>query len=398
MARYTYLAADLRTNQILAELPLNAVDFKTRLNDIGDLRGSILLTDPAANKVANYLQNATQPGRTALYVDRDGVLVWGGIIWTRRYTASTGVLELKAQDFLSYFSHRYLTASLPQVSGVAYDQLAIIQALINWAQGITGGNIGINVGVETSGVLRQITYNAYERKRIGDALWELSSLDLGFDYAVDVSYVAGVPTKALHLSYPRRGAPAGSTGWLFEHEAAGWYVPVDPTTGLPAGAAAPMVTGNIADYVWPEDATLQGITVYEQGAGSGMTQLLSSYSTSGMIDLGWPLLEAAFDAPDIKIQSHLDARARSDGKAVANPIVLAELNVRAELDPVLGSYTIGDDARFRILDHRFNSGVDAVNNPVGPGIDTFYRIIEIAVRAGFDQPEDVKITIGPLPT
>ena len=387
MARYTYLSADLRTNQILAELPLTSVDFTTRLCAVGDLHGQILLTDPAANKVANYLQGATQTGRTALYVDRDGVLVWGGIIWTRRYTASTGVLDIQAQDFMSYFSHRYLTAALAQVSGTSYDQFAIIQALINWAQGITGGNIGITVGATSSGILRQITYNAYERKCIGDAVWELASLDQGFDYAVDVAYDSfGVPSKTLTLNYPRRGARAGVTGWLFEHEAAGWNA-----------SANPMISGNISDYNWPEDSTLQGITVYELGAGTGSLQLESSYSTGGLVDGGYPLLESRFDAADIKTQGQLDARATSDGKAVANPIALAALMVRPDLDPVLGSYTIGDDARVRILDHRFNSGVDALNNPVGPGLDAFYRIIEIAVKAGFDQAEEVTLTIGQPP-
>jgi len=393
MARYTYLAADLRSNAILAELPAYEVDFTTRLDDIGSLRGKVLLTDPAANKVANYLQGATQPGRTALYVDRDGVLVWGGIIWTRRYKASTGELELQCLDFLSYLDHRYLTASVAQVSGAAaYDQFAIAQALVNWAQGVGGGNIGIQVGSNLSGVTRTITYNPYEFKLIGDALRELSALDKGFDLAIDVAYVLGVPTKTLTLSYPRRGAVQGASGWVFEHEVSGWSV-VNPATGL----AAPDITGNVSDYLWPEDASAQGITVYDNGAGSGTAQLQSAYSTTSLIDAGYPLLERTFSYKDAKTQAELDAHAVADGKALANPITLPQLEVRPDLDPVLGTYTVGDDARVRILDFRFNSGVDARNNPIGPGLDSFYRILEVNVKAGYDQPEKVTLTMGPPP-
>jgi len=392
VARYTYLAADLRTNAILAEIPAYEVDFTTRLDDIGSLRGKVLLTDPAANKVANYLQGATLPGRTALYVDRDGVLVWGGIIWTRRYKASARTLELQAMDFLSYLDHRYLTASLAQVSGAAaYDQVVIVQALVNWLQGIGGGNIGITVPViPMSGVTRTITYNPYEYKLIGDAVREIAALDQGLDIAIDVSYVGGVPTKTLTLSYPRRGAVQTSSGWVFEHEVSGWFV-------NPAGIAAPDITGNISDYDWPEDATVQGVTVYDIGAGSGSATLQSQYSTPGLIDAGYPLLERVFSYRDAKTQAELNAHATADGKALANPVALPVLEVRPDLDPVLGTYTVGDDARVRILDFRFNSGVDARNNPVGPGIDTFYRILEVNVRAGYDQPEKVLLTMGPTP-
>jgi hypothetical protein len=392
VARYTYLAADLRTNAILAELPLNQVDFTTRLDDIGHLRGKINLFDPGANKVSNYLQNATQPGRTALYVDRDGVLLWGGIVWTDRYTASTGELELQAMDFFSYFDHRYLTANVAQVSGsAAYDQFAIVQALVNWLQGVGGGNIGIQVGSNASGVLRTITYNPYEYKLIGDAVRELAALDQGFDVAVDVAYnPSGVPTKTLTLSYPRRGAVQTSSGWMFEHEVSGWY-------STPAGIAAPDITGNVYDYIWPRDASEQGLTVYAVGAGSGASTLQSQYSTPGLIDAGYPLLERVFSYKDAKTQAELNAHATADGKALSNPVALPQLHVRPDLDPTLGTYTVGDDARVRILDFRFNSGVDARNNPIGPGIDTFYRIHEINVKAGYDQPEEVILTMGPTP-
>ena len=46
------------------------------------------------------------PGNTALYVVRNGVCVWGGIIWTRSYDVVGRVLQVTASEFTSYFYHR----------------------------------------------------------------------------------------------------------------------------------------------------------------------------------------------------------------------------------------------------------------------------------------------------
>jgi len=56
------------------------------------------------------------------------------------------------------------------------------------------------------------------------------------------------------------------------------------------------------------------------------------------------------------------------------------------LDPVLGTYAIGDDARIRISDDRFPNGIDAV-----------YRIVGLTVTPGETGPERVTLTLS-LPT
>ncbi|MFL6126906.1 MAG: hypothetical protein ACJ73U_45700, partial [Actinophytocola sp.] len=98
-AVYTYLIADLRSGQILDELPLSGVTFDKKLNDTGSLRAQLNVADPVIRRREPRL--LTEPGRTAVYVDRDGDLLWGGIVWTSRYSGATGVLELGASDLLS---------------------------------------------------------------------------------------------------------------------------------------------------------------------------------------------------------------------------------------------------------------------------------------------------------
>src|ERR1700751_6160441 len=103
---YTFLACDLKTNAVLAELPFQNVSFENKLNDAGQFMGQLVLSDPNVQKIGPIA--ATQPGRTALYIDRAGKLVWGGIIWTRRYTNSSFILEITANEFWSYFAHRLI--------------------------------------------------------------------------------------------------------------------------------------------------------------------------------------------------------------------------------------------------------------------------------------------------
>lgn len=100
---YKYITADLMTDTILAELPLQDVSFTRALKDAGSFSGSVPVI--ADNDYLD-LYETTMPGRTALYVLRDGVCVWGGIIWTRNYDIKERNLIVNASEFTSYFYRR----------------------------------------------------------------------------------------------------------------------------------------------------------------------------------------------------------------------------------------------------------------------------------------------------
>ena len=74
---YTYLVADLRTGTIIDELPLTGVTFEKQLNDTGSSAASCTSTTRHQGPGTTA---ADQPGRTAMYVNRDGELLWGGIV------------------------------------------------------------------------------------------------------------------------------------------------------------------------------------------------------------------------------------------------------------------------------------------------------------------------------
>jgi len=98
------------------------------------------LTD--ASEATLNIINATIPARSAFYVDRNGVFVWGGVVWFRHYNSEAQRLSFAAREFESYFERRLITAT-QAFAGV--DQFTIAQTLLGQAQAATNGSIGVVV-------------------------------------------------------------------------------------------------------------------------------------------------------------------------------------------------------------------------------------------------------------
>ncbi|HEV7679986.1 MAG TPA: hypothetical protein VGQ42_15595 [Candidatus Dormibacteraeota bacterium] len=351
------------TNTVLAELPLTGASYESLLNAPGTFSATLPLTgDPKVAAIDPI--GSTQPGRTALYIDRDGTLVWGGIIWKRRYISSQNALALAGKDFISYLGRRQVRAEKAYAS---VDVLAIAADLLNYMQALPSGNIGINVPVVSSGVAASVIMHPWELRNILTEITTLAQAPVGtgFDFSVDVAYVGGVPTKTWVPSFPRRGSGANRTGWVFE---------------LP---------GNIYDYDAPEDAEIMANLVSGAGAGSAETMLLSTQTdTSGWGNAtlpGYPILEDTAANKTITDQGVLDAYTRGRIIALQSPAQPFTLNVSPNSDPVFGSYTKGDEARIKIRDNRFPSG-----------LDVFFRIIGTKVQtATKSSPEQVSLVLGP---
>ncbi len=359
-ATYTYLIADLRTGTILDELPLSGVSFDKKLNDAGSFRGRLRVDDPEIS--IREPRVLAEPGRCAVYVDRDGDLLWGGIVWTSRYSAAGGVLELGAADFLSYFDHRLvlnpadLTATVP----LGGDQLGVARQLVGLVQSHVDGDLAVRVtGPGTSGVTRALSYAPADLKVAGEVLRDLANTDDGLDFAFDVRYDSGgVPERLLNLGYPRLGSAAGADAYVWEYGA------------------------NLVDFVWPSDAANMATRVLGTGAGGVVVR-----ADPAAHDAGWPLLEAAAAPVDTADATMLTAHVAGELAARRRPVVLPELTVRADLDPVVGSYSVGDDVRVVVDDPFF----------AGDQLDVTVRLLGLAVTPGDDAgQEEVVLTVAPL--
>jgi hypothetical protein len=359
---YRYLLADLVTNEIVAELPLTGVSFTQQLNQAGTFEAHLLLS--GVNAFGYNVDASTTPARNAIYVDRDGVLVWGGVIWGRSYSSNSQILTIQAREFMSYFEHRRITED---TVFTATDQLVLAKTLIENAQNETYGDIGIVYNTEgetTSGVLIDRVYYAYELKTVFNAIQDLSRQIDGFEFDVDVYYdpITGIPVRAFNTYYPRIGTP---------------YVLGDinvPVFIFPAG--------NIVEYEYPEDGSIVANTIYAVGAGSNEGKLESKAQNTPFLLDGWALLEEQANYSDITDQSVLDSLAIGQVNAVSYPPTVVKVVAPPYENPIFGTYQIGDDVRLIIQDNRFPTGLDAI-----------YRIVGLSLQPGEDGPERVTLTL-----
>jgi hypothetical protein len=340
------------------------VSFDKKLNDTGSFRGQLRVDDPGIR--AREPRLLTEPGRTAIYVDRDGDLLWGGIIWASRYSAANSVLELGASDFLSYFEHRRVLDPSDLTKGVAFsdtDQVAIVQDVVRLAQSHAGGDLGIVfTGAQPSGVMRSVSYAMSELKPVADLLRDLANAEGGLDFTFDVRYdESGEPERFLRVGYPRLGQPGAPHVWEY-------------------GA-------NLIDFGWPRDAANMVTRVFAQGSGDTNQPVIRYAEDAAAYPAGWPLLEDAASQLDTKNTALLDAHVRGELAARRRPVILPELTVRADLNPVVGTYSVGDDARIIIEDPFFS----------GKQLDATVRILGFDVTPGDDAgQEQVKLTVAPI--
>lgn len=364
--RYTYLAADLRGGQILDELPLTGVSFGRELNGSGTFRGSLPLGDPDIGVRNPRL--VTQPAKTAIYVDRDGVLIWGGIIWTRRYDSGHQVLEIAGADFASYFDHRYvLPAVLPSklasavVGFDAIEQNEIARSLVNLAQQATGGDIGIELPMSTSEIYRDRHYHGYDLQSVGDALENLANVINGPDFLFDVYWGAdNQPHRRLVLGTPRLGQQG--TERIFE------------------------LGANVTSYSVDEDGAAMTTRDYATGAGEEEATPIAVAENPCAYDIGWPLLEDEEGYSTVETLGTLQEHADADLITTRLPLVHHEVTARADREPYVGTYAPGDDMRLII---------PAGDPYYSDGLDQWLRILAYDCQPGDDAGRDeVKLTVS----
>lgn len=109
LAEYRYYVVDILTNTVITEIPFTNVTYERALSKAGAFSGEIPVIEATKNL---DLYESTMPGKTALYVLRNGVCVWGGIIWSRSYSPSSKTLTVDGQEWISYLYHRAVWQTL----------------------------------------------------------------------------------------------------------------------------------------------------------------------------------------------------------------------------------------------------------------------------------------------
>lgn len=363
-ASYRWLAYDLMSNTPLEELPLSSPSFGGVLCGAGEFRAKLPLFHPDP-VISAALTAASIPERTIVFPERNGVIVGdaGYIIWQRHRHGSKPA-DLTGAAFASILRRERIVADLLYQS---VDQLTIAKGLIDHLQGQPGAAFGIDVPAVTSGVLRDRQYYAYERKNLGDALAQLGAVENGFEWGLDVVMVAGVPVKTLHLSYPRRGRIAGSTGLIFE------------------------LGKNLIDYDILEDGSRSARTIDIIGGGDGAAMQIATRTRTDLLDAGWPLTAEVLAAKDVTDPTTLnDHAAAAVAARAATPQFLTCQIEPNDTDAGFGQWITGDYVKVQISDHQFP------RTSTGPGLDAYYRIIAWTMTVDDDGGEVLKVTLGAI--
>jgi hypothetical protein len=101
---YSYIFDDAVSKQKRGTLPLYGVAFSDILSfdsiRSGQFTGTIRMDNDQYS--AAKILDITTPGRVRLWVERDGQIIWGGIVWTRTYQSDGRSMQISAQTFPSY--------------------------------------------------------------------------------------------------------------------------------------------------------------------------------------------------------------------------------------------------------------------------------------------------------
>lgn len=352
MSQYRYLAVDLLTGNVLAELPLYGVYFTRKLNGIGDFTGTFKLGTAAMPGTLG--PDSTTPGRTVVYVDRDGVLLGPYIIWTRTYSAQSLTMELSGRTPESYAARRLMQADFLRTGA---EQRNMMVDLWNIMQKDAYSNIRVQVPPPFPTVVpRDYNVHWYDFKTFGDAMNEVLASDNSFDWTIDAEYINDVPSMQLSIGYPQLGQSFNS-GLVFEYP------------------------GNILQFDYSEQAGSAGNTFFAIGNGEGTARIWRAATDGASMLTGTPRLDVDVTY-DINDTTTLQARANALKNQLGTPIAVLSAFVRADIAPILGTYGLGDNARFVLTDARFPNTTEFHN-----------RVIGWEVRPGeSDNSEEIQLT------
>ncbi|MEV7865049.1 hypothetical protein AB0P17_02870 [Streptomyces sp. NPDC088124] len=344
-AVYRALFCDLRTDQVLDVLPLTDAKFDDFIGKAGSLSATIPLPDAA---LAARTRAALVPGRTAVWLERNGDIWWGGVLWTSTPQMDEQgrlTVQFQAGTFDSYLDHRILSGDLV---GAGTEQFDIVRLLIDHVQEQPGGDIGIRYGTEASGVRRDFAYAYSGLARVRELLDKLCQFDDGFEWRIHCYRDAeGRRVKHLQLGHPV--ITTGRTEIVLDHP------------------------GPVHTYSLPSDSTVQANVWVARGESGNSDQSQESEPLTVRVvsdeDIagGWPRLEQTSDHTSVNDAAALGSLARAELSRHRRPETIPELTVW--MDGRITPALMGALIRLRVHD-LWHPG----------GSDTRFRVVGLAVN------------------
>lgn len=325
---WSFKAFDLRTASYLRDIDITDWASIDTLTDAGSWTATVQLPEDPADVTS--IRGSTSAGRTVIVAFRNGLPIFSGIVWRRAYDSATRSVGLAGRGLLSYFDHFIIPTRLTYGNpSASVDQLTIFQSVVaDLFLRYDGSAIGLTVHGETSGVLRDRTYEVFDVKPYGEALLQLSAVDNGFDADIRSEIVGGVLERHLRLWYPRRGRTIAASGLQFR-------------TG-----------SNAVLFATTEDATALLASITLLGSGDGPSMLTAQASSPDLVAAGWPPFSGSLAMKDITIPATLQAHAtREITKRSQTDADAFGVQIDPEFsDQPWGAWDLGDDVSLVVED------------------------------------------------
>lgn len=317
-----YIFGDLRTGQILEEIPLFGVTMYKALNSDGDLRGTFQLD--MTGKENSDLVGASVPGKTYVVAELNDKPMWGGIVSTRTYQANSKTIQLYCRGFEYYPARRFIKREYNFDS----DQGVIFTSLWDDMQSEENGNLLVEVPNFTTGVTKTLSVIPTEYKTYGQEMDTLADGDDGFDWTIDVARSENVYRRILRLGYPTLGAAQSDNSVVLEYPAA------------------------ILNYWETESIGSSGTNIYLVGQGQGEEMLQSSIIHNDLFESGWIEWDIDAQYKDVTSQNALDDLAVREGLNKKAPAPVIKIEMKSDLEPVFGGFGLGDYIKVVLSDPR----------------------------------------------
>jgi len=320
MARWRYWTQHALTGQQLhPALPFTGVEFSRELNGPGAFSGTLTPRFVRANP------DVLEPGRALLYVEADGFIRWGGLIW--QVEPEGAQYQVEAAGWSSYLTRRHdhhgeLNGRGPYVYA---DPCQVIRDVWDYAQEQPDGDLGVTVDATFSqakvGTPAEPLHSYwYETPSLGDLVDDLVSEDDSPDYACHTEYQTnGTVARRILLGYPRLGARRTDISFRSGVNIVG----------------APPVTYSADEYA---------NTVLATGSGEGTAR---RFAVDSVRD-GRLRLESVLALPAVNGNDVLGRRARAERKRRQILGQVESIQVRHHPAAPLGSWQVGDDVLVQV--------------------------------------------------
>lgn len=338
MPSYNYIFMNLGNgDDVIAEIPLFGVYGQRVLNGAGQFNGSFQLDQ--TGKRNSDLIAATIPGRTWYVMERNGVPVMWGIVWSRTYQSQAKICQLFGWGFEVYPTRQLIISDIFNTG----DECSMFTYLWNHMQSSAlGRNISINIpSAPFSGVSKSIDTLASDYKYYGDVMSSLADASDGFDWTIQASRNGASYRKDLIVGYPTIGAKQDPSNLTFEYP------------------------GQILNYYESEGMADAGTNIFGFGSGEGESKIVSTVAWTDLLNSGHPRWDIEVDMTDVSDQTNLTGLTLQEANKRKPPMNTYTITLKGDKVPEFGGYSIGDNCRLHIKDPKHPDGFDVNTRIIG---------------------------------